>query len=117
MRLPSHRVIVAGALAAACAVGNALAPSGGTAAVVGVVAGFGVEAVCENITGAPNKPRATAVMAIPRVAIDRAEVEVICRFIGRLPPPPTAAGACSRRAHARGSALAAAASGAAVSGG
>ena len=62
------------ALAAACAVGNALAPGGGTAAVAGFAGGFGVEAVCENTTGAPNKPRASAVTARRRVAIDRADV-------------------------------------------
>src|SRR5687767_3257077 len=81
------------ALAAACAVGNALAPGGGMAAVAGFAAGFVVdEAVCENITGAPNKPRATAAMARRRVAIDRAEVEVVCGFVMasylRRPPPP-----------------------------
>ena len=80
------------ALAAACAVGNALAPGGGTVAATGFAAGFAVEAVCENSTGAPNKTRATAVMARRRVAFDRAEVEVICGFVMasylRRPPPP-----------------------------
>jgi len=84
------------ALAAACAVGNALAPSGGTAAVAGFAAGFaagfGVEAVCENITGEPKRPRASAVTARRGVAIDRAAVEVICGFVMatylRRPPPP-----------------------------
>jgi hypothetical protein len=80
------------ALAAACAVGNALAPGGGTAAVAGFAAGFGVEGACENMTGAPNKPRASVVTARRRVAIDRADVEDICGFLMarylRRPPPP-----------------------------
>src|SRR5436189_6104327 len=81
------------ALAAACAVGNALAPGGGTAAAAGFAAGFGVEAVCENITGAPHKPRTTAVMTRRRGAIERAEVEVnrgfvMASYIRRPPQPP-----------------------------
>src|SRR5436190_10818831 len=81
------------ALAAACAVGKALAPSGGTAGfAAGFAAGFGVEAVCAIITGAPNRPRASAAMARRRAAIERAAVENVCGLvIGgylRRPPPP-----------------------------
>src|SRR4029450_5888551 len=78
------------ALSAACAVGNALAPGGGTAAVAGFAAGFGVEAVCENITGAPNRPRASAVTARRRVAGGRGEAigEFVMASSLRRPPPP-----------------------------
>jgi len=54
--------------------------------------GFGVGAVCEQIAGVPDRPRASVVMAMRRVAMDRAEVETICAFMiasyRRRPPPP-----------------------------
>src|SRR6478609_8672366 len=83
------------ALAAACAVGNAVAPGGGTAEVAGFAAGFGVDAACENATGAPHRLRTSVVMARRRVVfidIDPAAVEVIRGFVIagylRRPPPP-----------------------------
>src|SRR4051812_50098370 len=80
------------AVAAACAVGNAVVPGGGTA-VERVAAGFaGATAVCENADAAPNTPSASAVTARRCAVVRRAEVEDVCGFIMasylRRPPPP-----------------------------